>query len=138
MKCARRGAGKWTSWAGFTFATAGIVIVSGTGTGGIVIIGGRGIIAAGGGLAAKTLSELKEFTNKLPWDRLWGSGVKDAKDALTRLRNSENIVPQGISRKALEAYREIARRAPHDPRTEELPEVQKLRLEIIKELLKGM
>jgi hypothetical protein len=46
------------------------------------------------------------------------------------------MLPDGISREALEAYAEIARRALANPA--KATEVQRLRLQFIEELLKGM
>ncbi len=87
-------------------------------------------------LAGKTIPELKEFTNALPWDQLWGKGAQGAIDALEKLRNGGKILPDVISRKSLEAYAELARRALADPHT--ATDAQRIRLQIIEELLRGM
>jgi DNA recombination-dependent growth factor C len=72
----------------------------------------------------------------LPWDKLWDEGLEGATKALARLRNGEKILPGGLSREALEAYREIALRALANP--VKANEVQRIRLQVIEELLKGM
>jgi RHS repeat-associated protein len=86
-------------------------------------------------LAGKTLKELTRITRGLPWNKLWKEGAENAAIALVRLRSGEKIVPDGLGREALEAYGEIARRALADPT--KATEVQRLRLQIIEELLKG-
>jgi hypothetical protein len=87
-------------------------------------------------LAGKTIPELKEFTSALPWDQLWGKGAQGAIDSLEKLRNGGKILPDVISRKSLEAYAELARRALADPHT--ATDAQRIRLQIIEELLRGM
>ena len=87
-------------------------------------------------LAGKTIPELKEFTSVLPWNQLWGKGAPGAIDALGKLRNGGKILPDVISRRSLEAYAELARRALADPQS--ATDVQRIRLEIIEELLRGM
>jgi len=87
-------------------------------------------------LAGKTIPELKEFTSALPWNQLWGTGASGAIDALEKLRNRGKILPDVISRRSLEAYAELARRALADPQS--ATDVQRIRLEIIEELLRGM
>jgi len=89
-----------------------------------------------GGLAGKTLPELKGLTNGLPWSKLWEEGAEGVTKALARLRAGEKVLPDGMSREALEAYAEIARRALANPA--KATEVQRLRLQYIEELLKGM
>jgi RHS repeat-associated protein len=98
---------------------------------------GAGILISAGlssptNLAKKPLEELKCATNKLPWDKLWGSGADDAAAALERLRRGERILPKEIGPRALDSYEEIARRAMANPN--KASEVQKLRQQILKEL----
>jgi hypothetical protein len=87
-------------------------------------------------LAGKTIPELKEVTTALPWNQLWGKGASGAIDALEQLRNGGKILPDVISRKSLETYAELARRALADPAT--ATDVQRIRLQIIEELLREM
>ena len=87
-------------------------------------------------LAGKTIPELKEFTSALPWNQLWGKGAPGARGAVGELRNGGKILPDVISRRSLEAYAELARRALADPQS--ATDVQRIRLEIIEELLRGM
>ena len=119
-----------------------------------LIAGGKGlaVIAIGAGraddgadalnagrrafLAGKTIPELKEVTSALPWNQLWGTGAPGAIDALGKLRNGGKILLDVISRRSLEAYAELARRALADPQS--ATDVQRIRLEIIEELLRGM
>jgi len=93
-------------------------------------------VAPRSALAGKTLKELTANTRGLPWNKLWDEGTDGATKALARLRNGEKIVPDGLGREALEAYGEIARRALANPT--KATEVQRLRLQIIEELLKGL
>ena len=88
------------------------------------------------GLGSKSIKELKEFTNGKPWDSLWGRGIDGAEDALKRLRNGDDILPDGIGREALDAYDEMARRVldNSDKATEVGKRLQKLRRQIIDEL----
>ena len=119
-----------------------------------IIAGGKGlaVIAFGAGraddgadalnaarkafLAGKTIPELKEFTSALPWNQLWGRGAPGAIEALGKLQNGGKILPDGISRESLEAYAELARRALADPQS--ATDVQRIRLQIIEEILRGM
>lgn len=116
------------------YGAVGTAGVCSAGAVGLAAAGGVGLGSVGAGLSRLTIPQLVNMTRGLPWSKLWGVGSDDALRALERLRRGERILPDGISKCALNAYREIAKRALSNP--DKATEVQELRLKIIEELLR--
>lgn len=94
---------------------------------------GTGAAATEGSLTALSIQQLNGIlrgTQQQLLKRLFGRGIEGAKQALTR-----GEIPPGLTREALMAYRELARRAIERGVD---PGVQALRIEIIDQVLKKM